>query len=85
MMETTDDALTMISDMIADDLPCYILSGSGTGWFFSPDTHQMVSIQRGIEIMPLVDEVDASGKMLVSSPNHVFLIPQKEILEVGYN
>tara|TARA_Y100001963_G_scaffold144136_1_gene215913 strand:+ start:1099 stop:1353 length:255 start_codon:yes stop_codon:yes gene_type:complete len=79
------DTLSVISNMMLDDLPCYVLSGSGIDWFFSPDTQQMVRVQRGIEITPLDDIVDASGKMLVSSLNHVFLIPQKEILEVGYN
>ena len=85
MMETVDnEILDTISALAADDLPCYVLSGSGIGWFFSPDTFQMVCVQRGTEIIPL-DEINDSGKILVSSPTHVFLIPEQEIVEVGYN
>tara|TARA_B100000282_G_C31392180_1_gene336156 strand:- start:61 stop:318 length:258 start_codon:yes stop_codon:yes gene_type:complete len=85
MMETFDNSvLDTISALAADDLPTYVLSGSGIGWFFSPDTFQMVCVQRGTEIIPL-DEVDTDDKILVSSPNHVFLIPKQEIVEVGYN
>ena len=85
MMETLDnDVLDAISALAADDLPCYVLSGSGVGWFFSPDTFQMVCVHRGAEIVPL-DEINANGKILVSSSNHVFLIPEQEIVEVGYN
>ena len=84
-METVDkDVLDAISALAADDLPCYVLSGSGAGWFFSPDTFQMVCVQRGTEIIPL-DEINASGKVLVSSSNYVFFIPEQEIIEVGYN
>ena len=84
-METVDnEILDTISALAADDLPCYVLSGSGIGWFFSPDTFQMVCVQRGTEIIPL-DEINDSGKILVSSPTHVFLIPEQEIVEVGYN
>ena len=86
------DDLTKISSSMIDDMPYYIISGSGEGWFFSPDTLQMICVPRGIEIIPLDDffiddtqKEDKCNKILVSSPTHVFLIPQKEILEVGYN
>ena len=85
MMETLDSSvLDTISALAAEDLPCYVLSGSGPGWFFSPDTCQMVCVHRGTEIIPL-DDLDDNDKILVSSPNHVFLIPNQEIVEIGYN
>ena len=84
-METIEsDVLDTISALAADDMPCYVLSGSGPGWFFSPDTYQMVCVHRGTEIM-LLDDFDSNDKILVSSPNHVFLIPKQEIVEIGYN
>lgn len=84
-MDTIEnDVLDTISALAADDLPCYVLSGSGPGWFFSPDTCQMVCVHRGTEIIP-IDEFNNDDKVLVSSPTHVFLISKKEIVEIGYN
>tara|TARA_Y100001970_G_C13841722_1_gene654797 strand:- start:294 stop:569 length:276 start_codon:yes stop_codon:yes gene_type:complete len=91
-MDTEASELSLLSSIFADEMPCYILSGSGYDWFFSPDAGQMVRIARGVEIIPL-DEVDespeecdnSSEKMLVSSPSYTFLIPKNELVEVGYN
>ena len=53
--------------------------------FFSPELTQMVRVQRGVEIVPLDDVALSDGKLLVSSPSCTFLIPENELIEVGYN
>ena len=84
-METEVNELSLLSSIFADELPCYVLSGSGHGWFFSPEMGQMVRIARGIELVPLDDIPCENEKLLVSSPSCTFLIPKIELIEVGYN
>ena len=84
-METEVDELALLSSIFADELPCYILSGSGHDWFFSPDACQMVRVTRGVELIPLDDIACERGRLLVSSPSYTFLIPENELIEVGYN
>ena len=79
------NVLDLFSSIVADDLPCYVLSGSGAAWFYAPELSQVVRVQRGIELIPLDIDEDSSGNMLVSSPSYIILVPKKEIVEIGYN
>ena len=84
-METEVDELALLSSIFADELPCYVLSGSGHDWFFSPDLGQMVRVSRGVELVPLDDITCERERLLVSSPSCTFLILKNELIEVGYN
>lgn len=78
------DMIYSLDDISQDaELPCYVISGSGTGWFFDPETKFMVNIARGTEILPVEDL--AGGKVLVRSPFNFLVIPDDEIIEIGFN
>ena len=70
------------SDEIQQDaeIPAYVISGSGTAWFFDPETRFMVNVARGTEILP-VEELE-NGKTLVRGPFNFLVIP---IIEIGFN
>jgi len=68
-------------------LPQYIISGSGWGWFFDPESHQMVRVARGSEIVPLpsADDELINSKVLVRASYRFLLIDSDEVQEVGWN
>ena len=74
-------------DELADfePLPSYAISGSGFGWFLNPKLPNMVKVRRGIEIIPLTDDLDHLDRILVSSPFGFLLIPKDEVQEIGWN
>ena len=80
----------MIAEMLSTpedfNFPLYVISGSGVGWFLDPETHQMVQMNRGTEIVPIgaLDPEDEE-KVLVRAPYRFLLIPQKEVQEIGWN
>ena len=80
----------MIGEMLSSpedfNFPLYVISGSGIGWFLDPETHQMVQINRGTEIVPIgpINPEDKE-KVLVRAPYRFLLIPQKEVQEIGWN
>ena len=80
----------MVGEMLSSpedfNFPLYVISGSGTGWFLDPETHQMVQVNRGTEIVPIgsLDPEDEE-KVLVRAPYRFLLIPQKEVQEIGWN
>ena len=74
-----------LPDELHEDVPLCVISGSGIGWFWDPDAHQMVMISRGTEVVPLSQDADEENKMLVRAPYRFLLIPKKEIQEIGWN
>ena len=79
----TEAALEQFADLEAE--PCYVLSGSGVGWFLDPFSREMVMIPRGSELFPVDDETDEIDRVLVRSSHRIVLIPSVEIEEVGWN
>ena len=78
------DDLYEIDDYASEaNIPQYIISGSGCGWFVDPETRFMVQVSRGTEIVP-VEEVD-SNRTLVRGPFNFLIIPNDEIIEIGFN
>ena len=65
------------------DIPQYVISGSGCGWFVDPETRFMVQVTRGTEVFP-IEEID-SNRTLVRGPFNFLIIPNDEILEIGFN
>jgi len=73
------------SDVEGSDIPLYVISGSGVGWFLDPESCQMVKMNRGTEIVPLGPTADENDKMLVRAPFRFLLIPEEEVQEIGWN
>ena len=65
--------------------PYHILSGSGPAYFLDPDALEMIRTQRGTEVVPIPGDIDSLGRILVRVPYRFLLIPEEEILEVGWN
>ena len=73
-------------DLVQSDcFPQHIISGSGWGWFLDPQSMQMIRTQRGAEIIPIADDPDTYNRMLVQTPSRILLIPESEIIEIGWN
>ena len=65
---------------------CYqMISGSGNDWFYDPVTRTMVESPRGIEIVQISDLPDDQGRVLVRAPFKFLLIPEEEVIDLGYN
>jgi len=79
----------IVSDMINEVLAyeasttCHFISGSGAGWFLDPDLKAMVMINRGTEVVPV--ETLENNRSLVRSQYNFLIIPNDELIEIGYN
>jgi hypothetical protein len=79
----------IVSDIINEvlayeaNLTCHFISGSGIGWFLDPDLKAMVMINRGTEVVPV--ETLENNRSLVRSPYNFLIIPDDELIEIGYN
>jgi len=76
------DQLMLIS-ATEDNVPQCILSGSGYGWFWCPQTKQMMMAIRGTEIIFLSEYDDK--KSLVMAHGSMLIVDNDEVIEVGYN
>jgi len=85
----SDDEIQGIVDQLLlisaseDNVPQCILSGSGYGWFWCPQTKQMTAALRGSEII-LLSEYDHE-KSLVMFQGSILVVDNDEVIEVGYN
>ena len=75
----------LMADPEGSDLPVYVISGSGIGWFLDPESCQMVKMNRGTEIVPMGPASEEDEKVLVRAPYRFLLIPQEEVQEIGWN
>ncbi len=62
-----------------------MISGSGTDWFYDPIGKMMTEIPRGTEIVQISLEPDSKGRVLVRAPFQFLMIPEKEIVDIGFN
>ena len=62
-----------------------VISGSGPAWFYEPSTRKLIKTERGSEIVIIPGEPDEQGRVLVRTMNTFLMIPEEEILHVGYN
>ena len=69
----------------SDCFPQHVISGSGWGWFLDPESMQMIRTKRGVEVVPVSEEADSNDRMLVQTMTRLLLIPESEILEIGWN
>tara|TARA_R110002074_G_scaffold8656_5_gene35251 strand:+ start:748 stop:999 length:252 start_codon:yes stop_codon:yes gene_type:complete len=68
-----------------EPFPYQMLSGSGMGWFYDPVTRTMVESPRGIEIVQISEDTDHKGRVLVRAPFQFLMIPEEEVVDVGFN
>tara|TARA_R100001591_G_C4279502_1_gene164693 strand:+ start:194 stop:640 length:447 start_codon:yes stop_codon:yes gene_type:complete len=62
-----------------------VISGSGPAWYYEPSTRKLIKTERGSEIVVIPGEPDEQGRMLVRTMNTFLLIPEEDILHLGYN
>ena len=81
--EYTDD---FVEELIASaaSQSQYVISGSGWGWYLDPDCHEFVRVSRGTSILPLPSESE-ENKILVRTPYRFLLVPEEEVVEIGWN
>ena len=62
-----------------------VISGSGPAWFYEPSTRKMIKTERGSEIVVIPGEPDEQGRVLVRTMNTFLLIPEEDVLNLGFN
>tara|TARA_R110002020_G_scaffold193326_1_gene393547 strand:- start:440 stop:685 length:246 start_codon:yes stop_codon:yes gene_type:complete len=81
MIADIDDSI--LDNVHFDELPYHMISGSGDAWFLDPDLKTMVLIKRGTEVIP-VEKLD-DKKSLVRSSFNFLVVPDDELIEIGFN
>jgi len=77
--------LVKVDKEVPESSPIYILSGQGHGWYYSPNVNQMLRLVRGEEIYPLQPKADEHGKVPCMYNTSIFMIPEDDIEEIGWN
>mgnify|MGYP003132250749 FL=1 len=54
-------------------------------WFYDPVTRTMVESPRGIEIVQISEDTDHKGRVLVRAPFQFLMIPEEEVVDLGFN
>ena len=62
-----------------------VISGSGPAWFYEPSTKKLIKTERGSEIVVIPGEPDEQGRVLVRTMNTFLMIPEEDILHLGFN
>ena len=64
--------------------PYFIVNNKGYNWYTNPQTKKLVRIANGTEVVVMPYEYQ-KGKVLVRAEMQFLLIPEDEVIEVGYN
>ena len=62
-----------------------VISGSGPAWFFEPTTKTFIKTDRGTEVVVVPGGADEQGRLLVRTLNTFIMVPEEEVLDLGYN
>ena len=66
--------------------PYQIISGSGEVYYLAPQQKRMIKIDRGAEIQVLPLDPDRRGRYhVIDLRGRYFMVPEDEILNVGFN
>tara|TARA_B100000686_G_scaffold299946_1_gene334124 strand:- start:5392 stop:5676 length:285 start_codon:yes stop_codon:yes gene_type:complete len=86
MLQEAEEELISLG-VLADDTsePYYIISGSGPAYFMDPESRQLTMTARGTEVVPIPGEADELGRILVRSPFRFLLVPEDELIDIGWN
>ena len=62
-----------------------VISGSGPAWFYEPTTRKFIKTERGSEVVVVPGDPDENGNVLVRTLSTFLMVPESEILDIGYN
>ena len=80
-----DYLLDATGSLDTEPLQYQMISGSGYDWFYDPVSRAMAEVARGTEVVQLSEESDYKGRILVRAPYKFLLIPEEEIIDIGFN
>lgn len=63
----------------------HVIKGSGDAWYFEPLSKTFIKIQRGSEVIVVPNSVDEQGRVLVRTLNGFLMVPEDEIVSIGFN
>ena len=78
-------ALEYALNIFDDPTPSEILSGSGTAWFYDPVNKTMELVYRGDKVIRNETYIDHKNRILSYVSGKVVLIPEEEIIVIGFN
>ena len=62
-----------------------VISGSGPAWFLEPVSKTFIKTERGSEVVVVPGDPDENGNVLVRTLSTFLMVPESEILDIGYN
>ena len=80
-----DYLLDATGSLDTEPLQYQMISGSGYDWVYDPVSRAMAEVARGTEVVQLSEESDYKGRILVRAPYKFLLIPEEEIIDIGFN
>lgn len=66
-------------------VPYQTIEGSGSAWYYNPLDKTMNKIERGTEVVKFPGTVDERGRVLVRTSRCFIMVPENEIVDIGYN
>ena len=67
-----------------EPIPYFIINNKGYNWYMNARTKKLVRVANGTEVVVVPYEYQ-KGKVLVRAEMQFLLIPEDEVIEVGYN
>ena len=80
-----DPEVSRLFENYSHSQPVYILSGSGSRWYYSDLKRCMVRISTGSECTFCEEDPGNPGHYLVQIGSEVFSIPKSDLIEVCWN
>ena len=82
-MEDNQDIFDLIESYSSQ--PVYILSGSGSKWYYSDLKKCMVRVTTGSECIFCEEDPTNARLYIVQIGTEIFSVPKKDLIEVGWN
>jgi|TARA_R100000008_G_scaffold85648_1_gene76162 hypothetical protein len=86
-MQTVKELLEYATGGLSDKepIPYQLLSGSGDAWYYDTKERIPVRVSRGSEVMVMSSKPDSQGRILVYVPHRLILVPEEDLITVGFN
>ena len=82
-MEDMQEVLDLLENY--NTHPVYILSGSGSRWYYSDLKRTMVRVPTGSECIFCEEDPENPDIFIVQIGNEIFSVPKSDLIEVGWN
>jgi hypothetical protein len=79
-----DCLITNTGSVDVEPFEYQIIDGIGNAWFYDPIDKILVEVPRGIEVVQISENPDSEGRVLVRAPFQFLMIPQEEIIDIGF-